>query len=421
MEHLKKTIELLPGWMSVSKAEVLHNLILESKAKLSVEVGCFGMRGALAMGSAHQKVGGSYIGIDAYSSEPCLEGTGNPENDKYWRDQVDFNDAYYKGMNAVLSNGLIEWVNIVKMRSEKVASLIKNIDVLYLDGNASEEISTRDVQYYGPLVNEGGYLVLPNTDWQTKQKAKDTAMAMGFELVQSYTENCCGEFSVYKKTNRDNYSPIVKAVQDMHPEVEHQIPLLFQKLEGWMSERKAYTLYNLIVDSKAQVSAEIGFFGMRGSVAMALAHKKVGGCHYALDPLCVESAIEGDNDPENNEWWANKVDFEAVLRKGYQVLIDEKLTQWCNILRLKSEEAFYLFKGIDVLHIDGSHSSVAFERDVQYYAPLINPGKYIICDDTNWQQTQHGQEMLLNYGFVCIHTEDDPAGTQWKIYQKIES
>lgn len=199
-EKLESTIAGLPGWCSVKKAQVLHDLIISSKAKVSVELGCFGMRATLAMAAAHKEVGGMCFGIDAYAIEPCLEGTGNSDNDKYWSTEVDFNGVYDKGIKAIIENELSNFVTIRKFRTDEAIKEFTEIDVLFVDANATPECTLKDIEMYAPLISKGGYLVMNNSDWGTKLESKKLLPTLGFEIAEVWKESCCGEVTVYKNT-----------------------------------------------------------------------------------------------------------------------------------------------------------------------------------------------------------------------------
>lgn len=212
-EKLESTIARLPGWCSVKKAQVLHDLIISSKAKVSVELGCFGMRATLAMAAAHKEVGGMCFGIDAYAIEPCLEGAGNSDNDKYWSTEVDFNGVYDKGIKAIIENELSNFVTIRKFRTDEAIKEFTEIDVLFVDANATPECTLKDIEMYAPLISKGGYLVMNNSDWGTKLESKKLLPTLGFEIAEVWKESCCGEFTVYKNTGvkAEFKSPVIES------------------------------------------------------------------------------------------------------------------------------------------------------------------------------------------------------------------
>lgn len=246
-KQIQDTIPSLPGWCSIKKANALYDLCVNSKAKTIVELGCFGMRAGISMANAAMDNDGMYYGIDAYDPKPCLEGTGNPDNDKYWLTDVDFESVFWKGMEATLKSGLIKWTNILKLRTDEAFILFKKIDVLYVDANFTNESTCKDVQNYAPLINEGGYLVLNNSDWATKIKAKELILNYGFILFSQDKDEdgCC--WAIYQKIENPDKKIHVEEVktesENLHteaakPEVKNEEP------KNDVTSKEKYPIYD---------------------------------------------------------------------------------------------------------------------------------------------------------------------------------
>ena len=192
-----------------------------------------------------------------------------------------------------------------------------------------------------------------------------------------------------------------------------------EKLQGWGTIKQCQTLYDFIVGTKAKVSVDIGVFGGRFLYAMAMAHKKTGiGKAYGIDPWAVDPCLEGTNDVANADYWS-KIDFNWLFVEVTQLMIDQGLVDYSNILRFKSQEVWPLFTQIDVLSIDGNHSPEVSCQDVSIWAPLVREGGYIHFDDANWPSTQDAQALILNYGFEEIMFIEEGDGRDWKIYRKL--
>jgi hypothetical protein len=414
MKEIEPVIESLPGWTSIKKANQLYNLIKETKAQVSVELGCFGLRAGLAMAAAHKEVGGMYYGIDAYDKEPCLLGIGNSDNDKYWS-EMDFIGVHYEALKAVEQTGLKEWVNIIKLPTEKAASKFKEINVLYIDANFTSEETAKDIHNYAGLVTKEGYVVVNNSNWGTKRGAGKLLESYGFDIIGEDKDDDGTQWAYYQRlkiASPPKITPITKA--------QDRIDQVVNTLEGWSSTKQCQTLYNLVIQSKAKVSIDCGVFGGRSLFAMALAHKTLnqGKC-FGIDPWSVEACLEGENPDGNDEWWANNVDFKMIFTGVLEMLIKEDLTEYSNILRFKSEEVCHLFNRIDVIFIDGNHSEELSCRDVANFAPLVVSGGFIMFDDIKWKETAKAQDLILNYGFMEIISCEDPIDGYWKVYQKM--
>ncbi len=193
--------------------------------------------------------------------------------------------------------------------------------------------------------------------------------------------------------------------------IEASIP----PLHGWATVEKGLALAELVYATRAESSVEIGVFGGRGTISMALGHRAAGrGVVTAIDPWEAGAALEGENSPENDEWW-QKIDYEEIFQHFVGALEACGLSGQCRILRKRSHDAVTLFEdeSISVLHQDGNHSEKVSCAEVQSWGPKVGPGGYWVADDTDWPTTRRAQEMLLERGFRVI--EDRGA---WRVYQK---
>ncbi len=415
-EKLESLIPTLPGWCSIAKAKSLYSLVIDNKAKTVVEIGTFAARAGVALATACKETGGQYIGIDPYTFKASLEGKNNPDHDKYWT-EMDYDEMKLQAVGAFKEMGVQGIVKMINKSSREAWKEIKelpdSIDIVYIDGNTSPEGTMLDVELYCALVKQGGYVVMNNSDWTTKSKAKRRILEIGFvEVKQESDEDKC-IWTTYKRGG---------AKVEVAP--KHPVDEISMEQPGWGTQKQCMALYNLVKETKAKVTIDIGVFGGRFLSAMALAHKENGfGVCYGIDPWEGVACTEGTNDKENDDWWTDpdKVDFKALHRDVVELMIKHDLTDHSNILRFKSSEVWPLFSQIDICSIDGNHSEEISCQDVATWAPLVKEGGYIHFDDANWPTTQKAQELILNYGFeqICFIEEGD--GRDWKLYRKLGS
>ena len=198
-------------------------------------------------------------------------------------------------------------------------------------------------------------------------------------------------------------------------DVEAIIELELPKLLGWCTVEKAKRMAELA--RGAHLCVELGVFGGRGLVAMALALKDQGfGSAHGVDPFTATASREGTNDPANAEWWA-RVDYDAVYRAADRALQRLDLFEHARIIIRHSCEPgvvdVYPNEGIDVLHQDANHSEETSCKEVKLWAPKIRAGGYWIFDDTDWASTQKAQRELEALGFKEIENHES-----WKVYRK---
>lgn len=186
-------------------------------------------------------------------------------------------------------------------------------------------------------------------------------------------------------------------------------------LHGWTTPEKAIRLAELIIATSADLSVEIGVFGGRGTIAMALAHAELGhGYVTGIDPWTIEASLDGVNDPANDRWWS-ALDYEAIFRHFMAALEANQIAGFCRVVRDRSDAALHLFadESVSVLHQDGNHSELISTAEVEAWTPKLKRGGYWVADDTDWPTTQRAQARLLELGYEIL----DDHGS-WRTYRK---
>jgi hypothetical protein len=198
-------------------------------------------------------------------------------------------------------------------------------------------------------------------------------------------------------------------------ELRARIEAAVTPLHGWTTPDKACRLAELILETSAERSVEIGVFGGRGTIPMAMAHATLGhGYVVGIDPWEVAASLDGSNDPANDEWWRN-VDHEAVFQSFLSALLQHHVLRFCRVMRERSATAVRLFadESVAVLHQDGNHSERISTLEVDIWAPKLARGGYWVADDTDWATTQGALKQLVERGFELI----DDHGS-WRTYRK---
>lgn len=191
-------------------------------------------------------------------------------------------------------------------------------------------------------------------------------------------------------------------------EIEQLIP----KCHGWCSVERAMVMASAVIAMRPAVSVEIGVWGGRGVIALALAHKLVGGKVIGIDPWDREASIVGQTG-ENLKWWSS-VNHEEVYQDCIKRIGDAGLTHCVEIIRAKSDDVTPP-KEITILAIDGNHSDQAM-RDVNRYAENIVLGGIVFADDLQWDGggVLKSVERLTEMGFRKLYDLDTGA-----VFQRI--
>ena len=193
--------------------------------------------------------------------------------------------------------------------------------------------------------------------------------------------------------------------------VERAIP----SLHGWTTVDKGARMAEIVVEARSARSVELGVFGGRGTIALAIGHEAIGvGEVLAIDPWEKAASLEGVNAPENDEWWA-KLDYEAIYASCVHAMRDAGVDRWCRVLRERSADAVRRVTdgSVAVLHQDSNHSEAVSCAEVEQWVPKLRRDGWWIADDTDWATTQKAQARLVELGFAVV---EDHAN--WRVYRR---
>ncbi len=165
------------------------------------------------------------------------------------------------------------------------------------------------------------------------------------------------------------------------------------KLEGWTDAERGYELAEMVLKTRPEIIVEIGVFGGRSLVAMALALQQLGrGRIYGIDPWKKQATTETEQGA-NRKWW-NSVDLNLIHNKAMKAIWELNLDPYVVIIRSESQFVANLFPTIDYLNVDGNHSEVASVADITNYLPRVRSGGIVFMDDINWPTTAKAVAMI---------------------------
>lgn len=167
-------------------------------------------------------------------------------------------------------------------------------------------------------------------------------------------------------------------IEQLMEEIRDTIPTL----QGWATVEKAQTLAMFVLTMRPRTVVEIGVFGGRSLIPMAMALRHLGstGRVVGIDPWSMDASIVGQ-EGENREWWG-KLNHEAIFQ-GFLTTINKMgLNEVVEIRRMTSDD-YEPKNGISILSIDGNHGPQVL-RDIKRYAPKVAIGGYLILDDLHW-------------------------------------
>lgn len=193
-----------------------------------------------------------------------------------------------------------------------------------------------------------------------------------------------------------------------HRELFKTIEEVIPTLHGWCSVERASEQAAMVLSLRPVFSVEIGVWGGRSTIAMALAHKLLGtGQVWAIDPWSREESIKGQTGA-NLEWWSN-VDHDLVYREFLAALKRLEIDDRVLVMRMPSREVNPP-DGMGFVITDGNHSDEA-TSDMQRFGPKMRVGGIMFCDDLTWSGggVQRGVEYLEQTGFRHLYNRDAGA------------
>jgi len=188
----------LQGWCPPEKCCHIAKLIIENEFKEFVEIGVFAGKSLVSASCTFRYLGrGIALGIDPWSNDAALEHMEDREYIEGWR-QRDLEQVYVDFIKTVIDLNLTKHCSWVRARSEIAVRMFEtdSVDMVHIDGNHSEEMSTLDVRLWLPKVRPSGIILMDDTnevEWPSTQKAVEMLME-GCDLIED-----CGDYSVFCK------------------------------------------------------------------------------------------------------------------------------------------------------------------------------------------------------------------------------
>lgn len=195
------------------------------------------------------------------------------------------------------------------------------------------------------------------------------------------------------------------------PKAKERALKYLPQLEGWCTDYKASLLMDLIFSLQPEVVVEVGVFGGKSLIPIAVALKEnEHGKIYGVDPWKAADSVVG-MEGEHYEYW-NKIDYEAILKDLVRKIKKWKLINQVEIMRTTSKEAV-IEEVIDLIHIDGNHSEESALFDVQTWIPRVREGGIIIFDDLDWHTTESAQQWLNENCTKLFEIQDSNVWGVW--------
>lgn len=196
------------------------------------------------------------------------------------------------------------------------------------------------------------------------------------------------------------------------------LPANYISIHGWCTHEKAAALMDLVYKSNSSLCVELGVFGGKSLLPIALASKKINPSSkvIGIDAWETQASLEGKNDEANDAWWSN-INYDEIYEYTKDLMKSNDVDSIVELWRCKSRDAVSKFadNSIDVLHQDSNHSEEISCEEVELYSKKVKLGGFWIFDDTDWSTTKTAQSNLLTKGYTIILTE---SAKKWTVFQR---
>jgi predicted O-methyltransferase YrrM len=227
----------------------------------------------------------------------------------------------------------------------------------------------------------------------------------------------------HKAGRGDKDHDVLLSIAQNNKKLFRLIATFVPTVDGWATPSKACALAALAMVMKPNLIVEIGVFGGRSLIPMALAIQENGiGKVVGIDPYSQEASA-AEEIGQSEQWW-RELDHEAILKKFQYYVTSFKLDSVVHLIRQKSDDVDPP-SNIDILHIDGGHTEVAV-RDAERYGPKVKLGGIAVCDDVRWAggAVLRAIDTLEEMGFkecYTIRQATAEGSDDWMMLQRIKT
>lgn len=187
--------------------------------------------------------------------------------------------------------------------------------------------------------------------------------------------------------------------------IAKEIERISTELPGFQSDQRQKQMAQLVFDQSPNIVVEIGVYGGRSLIPVALAMKRNRrGMIIGIDPWDSKIHHEGLSS-HNEDGDLSQEDLDNAHRKMWGAVEEYGLHDYVNIIRAKSCGVFLtplLDKRVDILHVDGAHGAAQVERDIYMFASMVRSGGFVWMDDTTWPTVKKACRILETFADMVL-------------------
>ena len=190
--------------------------------------------------------------------------------------------------------------------------------------------------------------------------------------------------------------------------------------DGWCSPKKAAWLTRLIASRQVKNVLEVGIFGGKSLIPIALAVQSAGGgTVIGVEPWSADVAISEPTNETNDAWWAS-INFALVKERFFANSARYGVLAMIKVMEMNSDSAFrFLEPGdrqFDLIHIDGAHSPERALRDAKSWSKLVKKGGLVVFDDIGWPSVMPARDFLTR-NLTVIDEVFESGGVSYGAYE----
>ena len=185
--------------------------------------------------------------------------------------------------------------------------------------------------------------------------------------------------------------------------------------DGWTTAETAKVLASCIVALRPTVCIELGVFGGRSCIPVAMALREVGrGTIICVDPWSAQASVQG-MPKAHADWWGRQEMHDQVYARFMKAVRDLGLLEVIKVKRAKSDD-IPVPENIGYLAIDANHGAQA-ERDFARFTPSVKIGGLLWADDLDWDggHVQKAADRIMSGGFDLLYR----IGEHGAIFQRV--
>lgn len=170
LDHLSE----FAGWCNEAKANRLMEFMYKHQPQVCVEIGTFGGSTTFPLIAAtHYLNQGHVFTIDAWDNGEAVRGLSLEDPNYLWWKNVDLRGIKKAFLNKLSQIDEQHRCTVLDQTAAEAASQFEDgsIDLLYIDGNFSEQGTLQDVITYLPKVKDNGYIWLNDANFPGKLSA----------------------------------------------------------------------------------------------------------------------------------------------------------------------------------------------------------------------------------------------------------